>query len=375
MAAEPPPRAGRSAPREVRSPEILENRQVAFRIFAPAAGTVRLGGSDLGSGGDMELTRGTNGVWEVVVGPLAPGSYRYHFNVDGLQVIDPLNPRTSESNANTWSLVHVPGAEYMDTRPVPRGAVSEVTYFSATLDRFRRLHVYTPPGYETGTDPLPILYLLHGAFDSDDSWTTVGRAGFIMDNLIADGLAEPMIVVMPAGHTGPFRFGSSAGDAFERDFVNEIMPQMERRYRVRADRDHRAIAGLSMGGAQTLNIFASRMQDFGYVGVFSSGVFGIAGRQGRPGDPGWEQRHREALENAHLRDGLRLVWFATGKDDFLLETTKATVEMLRRHGFDVEYRETEGAHTWHVWREYLREFAQKLFRAEADTDGDAAGKR
>ena len=122
--------------------------------------------------------------------------------MDGVAVIDPRNPSTSESNNNAWSLVYVPGSDISDTKDVPHGAVASVTYYSETLKRFRRMHVYTPPGYEKGEGKYPVFYLLHGAGDSDDSWSTVGRAGFILDNLIAAGKAKPMIVVMPAGHTG-----------------------------------------------------------------------------------------------------------------------------------------------------------------------------
>jgi len=331
-----------------------------------------------GNGRGAELTRGTNGVWEVALGPIDPGTYRYNFNVDGVSVIDPRNPATSESNNNTWSLVHVPGSEYADTKDVPHGAVSSVTYHSKTLGRFRRMHVYTPPGYELGKGKYPVFYLLHGAGDCDDSWTSVGRAGFILDNLIAAKKAKPMIVVMPAGHT---RAGSGLGsrssstndparprvDEFIQDFVEDVMPHVEKTYRVQTDRASRAIAGLSMGGAQTLNIAMANLEKFAYVGVYSSGVFGIAGGRGgtntnTPAGPTWEEQHKDALDNAKLKKGLKLFWFGTGKDDFLVETSRKTVEMLKKHQFDVVYDETAGAHTWIVWREYLHDFAPKLFQ-------------
>src|SRR5262249_21626372 len=157
---------------QVTSPEISAERKITFRILAPKAESVRLASSGdipgVGFGQAKEMTKGSNGVWEVTVGPLPPGAYRYCFNVDGVIVIDPRNPKTSESNENTWSLVHLPGADWMDTKDVPHGAVSEVTYWSSTLKGFRRLHVYTPPGYEAGQGKYPVFYLLHGAFDSDD---------------------------------------------------------------------------------------------------------------------------------------------------------------------------------------------------------------
>jgi enterochelin esterase family protein len=355
-------------PPRVVSPEVSADRKVAFRIHAPKAEAVQLGGSGdipgTGFGQATPLTKGSNSVWEVTVGPLTPGAYRYNFNVDGLAVIDPRNPATSESNENAWSLVYVPGADFMDTKDVPHGAVSEVTYWSATLNRFRRLHVYTPPGYETSATRYPVFYLLHGAFDSDDSWSTVGRAGFILDNLIAAGKAKPMVVVMPHGHTGPFRFGMGFTDEFEREFIADIMPQMERRYRVLTDRANRAMAGLSMGGAHTLNLGIPNLDKFAYLGVYSSGIFGITGGGpgGNPQGPSFAERHKAVLDNTKLKEGLKLFWFATGKDDFLVETSRATVEMFKQHQFNVVYRETDGAHTWDKWREYLNEFAPMLFQ-------------
>jgi enterochelin esterase-like enzyme len=352
----------------VTSPEVSPERKLTFRILAPKAEKVQLGGSgdipSTGFGQATPLTKGSNGVWEITIGPLNPGAYRYNFNVDGVAVIDPRNPATSEANENTWSLVCVPGADFMDTKDVPHGAISGITYWSSTLKRFRRLHVYTPPGYESGAGKFPIFYLLHGAFDSDDSWSTVGRAGFILDNLIATGKAKPMVMVMPHGHTGPFRFGGSFGDEFEREFVADIMPQMEKRYRVHTDRPHRAMAGLSMGGAQTLNIGIPHLAEFGYLGVYSSGVFGIAGGPGGNQQPGptFEEKNKAILDDAKLKEGLKLFWFATGKDDFLVGTSQATVAMFKQHQFNVIYKETEGAHTWTNWREYLNEFAPLLFQ-------------
>lgn len=361
------PRAPMPQGPRVVSPEVAADRRVTFRILAPKAEAVRLGGTDIPDNAEgTPLTKGAEGVWEGTLGPLAPGAYRYTFNVDGVTVIDPRNPATSESNESTWSLVHVPGADFMDTKDVPHGAVAEVTYYSKALKRFRRMHVYTPPGYEKGGGKYPVFYLLHGAFDCDDSWTTVGRAGFILDNLIAAGKAKPMVVVMPAGHTGPFVFGGPrpTTDDFVADFTGDVMPYTESHYRVRADRASRALAGLSMGGGQTLAIGAAHLEEFAYLGVFSSGVFGITGRgpgSGAPG-PSFEEQHRAVLDDAAKKKGLKLLWFATGKDDFVVETSRATVEMLKKHGFTVAYKETSGGHTWANWRDYLAEFAPQLFR-------------
>lgn len=347
------------------SARVLADNKIQFSIYAPKAEAVMLSGTDIPNNmSGAAMTKAGNGVWSVVVGPVPFGAYRYNFNVDGVSVIDPRNPKTSESNENTWSLVYVPGSEAFDTKDVPHGAVAEVTYYSKSLKRFRRMHVYTPPGYESGEGNYPIFYLLHGAFDCDDSWSTVGRAGFILDNLIAAKKAVPMVVAMPAGHTGPFRFGDSLpGDEFVRDFLNDIKPYVETHYRVKTERKNRAIAGLSMGGAQTLDISIANLKDYSYIGVFSSGVFGIDG-SGPFGAQGgtWEARNKSTLDDAELKNGLALIWFATGKEDFLIETSRATVKALEKHGFEVVYKESAGGHTWINWRDYLGEFAQQLFR-------------
>jgi enterochelin esterase family protein len=364
--AKAPRRFGPPGPQFV-SPEVSADRHVTFKILAPKAESVRVTGGDMSAGGQgVDLTKGEENVWSVTVGPVDPGAYRYNFNVDGVTVIDPKNPSTSESNANTWSLVYVPGSAYSDTQDVPHGAVAEVTYFSKSLQRSRRMHVYTPPGYELGEGKFPVFYLLHGAGDSDDSWTTVGRAGFILDNLIAAGKVRPMIVVMPAGHTGPFRMGPPAAgrptvDEFVQDFHGDIRPYVESHYRVHADRAHRAIAGLSMGGMQTLNVAIPQLQDYAYIGVYSSGIFGIGGGPFAGSGPSWEEQHKAVLDDPALKDGLKLVWFATGKDDFLIETSRKSVEMLKTHGFAVTYVESDGGHTWTNWRQYLNDFAPLLF--------------
>jgi len=363
---------GAQGPRVV-SPEISPERKMTFRILAPKAETVRLNGGDLQKLGDTtKMTKDTNGIWETTVGPIDPGAYRYNFNVDGVSVIDPRNAATSESNNNSWSLVHVPGSELFDTREVPHGTVASVPYYSSVLKRFRRMHVYTPPGYERGRGKFPVFYLLHGAGDSDDSWSSVGRSGFILDNLIASKRAKPMIVVMPAGHTSPFTFlGRGAGggrprtDEFVQEFSTDILPQIEKSYRVYTSQSERAIAGLSMGGSQTLNIAVPHLDQFGYIGVFSSGLFGDFGRRGTngpPPGPTFEEKNREVLDNPKLKKGVKLVWFSTGKDDFVIESTRSTVAMLKKHGFNPVYAESTGGHTWINWRNYLAEFAPQLFR-------------
>jgi len=360
------------------SPDVLSDRRVAFRIFSPKAEEVRLVGTDIPRNTQgIAMTRGADGVWEAIVGPLEPGAYRYNFNVNGVAVIDPRSPAISESNNNVWSLVYVPGAAFMEDRDVPHGAVAAVTYHSTALQKVRRMHVYTPPGYEKGTGTFPVFYLLHGAGDNDESWTSVGRAGFILDNLIADRKAHPMIVVMPAGHTSRTpanAIGRSATDEFVQDFVQDVVPYVEKHYRVLADRSHRAIAGLSMGGNQTLHVTMPHLDQFAYVGVFSSGLLGAApgGRGPAPAagapppapalDEAWAQEQLATLDSGARKHPLKLFWFATGSDDRLIPTTRATVELFKEHGFTPGFKESGGGHTWLNWREYLNEFAPQLFQ-------------
>jgi enterochelin esterase-like enzyme len=383
-AQEPAPgprgRSGPAAP-QFASPEVNTERKVTFRIYAPQARAIRLSAGDIpGVGQDAQLTRADSGVWELIYGPIAPGSYRYNFNVDGVATIDPRNPAVSESNNNVWSLVHVPGSDLFDIKDVPHGAIAEVVYKSATLGRFRRLHVYTPPGYERSRDRYPLFYLLHGAGDSDNAWGTVGRAGVILDNLLALQKVRPMIVVMPAGHAAPVAdsvIGQSATDLFVNDFVTDLMPFVEKNFRVLTDRANTAIAGLSMGGGQTLQIAIPRLERFGHIGVFSSGLLGAFPARGPdtaassavpPAAAEWERSHAAKLDDAGLRRGLRLFWFATGTDDFLMPATKATLDLFKRHGFTPVFVESPGGHTWINWRNYLVEFAPQLFKNGSNTE-------
>jgi enterochelin esterase family protein len=349
---------GQKAPPVV-SPEVKPDRSVVFRVFAPKAEAVTVTSSDLPAKFQPRaLKKGETGIWELTLGPVDPGTYRYVFNVDGVVVIDSKNTAISESNATVWSVVHVPGAAFMDTANVPHGAVAQVYYPSSTLGRARRMHVYTPPGYETSTDKYPVFYLLHGASDSDDSWISVGRANFILDNLIAAKKAKPMIVVMPAGHTGPQGKGGKGGFGaaeFDNDFLKDIMPYVEKNYRTLNDRPNRAIAGLSMGGAQTLSVAIAQPKAFGYVGVFSSGLLFSKGADS-------EKAIQAGIADAEIRKGLKLLWFATGSDDFLLSQSRTAVDLFKKSGNNPVFRETSGGHTWINWQLYLNEFAPQLFR-------------
>jgi enterochelin esterase-like enzyme len=390
------------------SPEIASDCRVIFRIAAPKAEKVTLSANDAtilfsanGPGalagttkpavppgtlipaGGPEFKKNEAGIWEATVGPLPPGAYRYVYMVDGVRVLDPVNPRTAESRDNVWSLFTVSGSDLMDTTDVPHGAVAEVFYYSEVLKTTRRMHVYTPAGYESGNQKYPVFYLLHGSGDTDDAWTSVGRAGFILDNLISGKKAKPMIVVMPAGHQpGPIGQGAppAPGSAptvnpFTNEFVTDVMPYVEKHYRTINDRQHRAIAGLSMGGSQTLDIAFTHLDKFQQIGVFSSGAsLGGGGRRGaaapgaaatpaaQPARPDWEATHLADLDNAGLKKGTKLVWLSTGVDDNLIANTRTTVELLKKHGFEPVFKESPGAHSWFNWRNYLVEFTPQLFQ-------------
>ena len=348
------------------SPEVLSDSRVALRLYAPQATEVAVQGIVRGR---TPMVKGENGVWEATVGPLTPGAYQYSFVVQGVQIADPRNQSINETTTGYNSLLIVPGSETMDTKNVPHGSLAQVFYDSTVLGRPRRMHVYTPPGYGSSSERYPVFYLLHGSGDSDQSWSALGRAGIILDNLIAAHKAKPMVLVMPAGHTAvPATPGSR--EAFVKEFMADILPFVEKNYRVRADRGSRAIAGLSMGGGQTLNIAIPNLEKFAYIGVYSAGLSGGGGGRGAAGTPGapaapygesWEKQHLAVLDNADLKRGLKLLWFGIGKEDAALANSKAAADLLKKHGFNPVFHESEGGHTWPNWRDYLVIFAPQLF--------------
>jgi len=344
------------------SPEVQPDLRVAFRLYAPEAQKVAVRGDfitdfkTIFSG--LPMTKSDNGVWSFTTDPLSPGAYRYTYVVNGVQTTDPRNPRISESLNSPQSLFVVTGSDWQDVKDVPHGSVSVVWYQSKALGKLRRMHVYTPPGYEGNSTKYPVLYLLHGGGDNDNAWSTVGRAGFILDNLIAAGKAKPMIIVMPAGHVAdvlkfdPVAMGT---DQFADDLLEDVMPHVAQAYRVLSDREHTAIAGLSMGGIQALNISLANLHKFAYVGVFSSGWFPAAREK-------FEKEDASKLDDASAKQGLKLYWVGVGKKDIAFENCQTTVELLKRHGFSPEYHESPGYHNWETWRDYLHEFVPRLFQ-------------
>lgn len=363
IAAQAPRSEGQAAqsvpPASLVSTEVSGNH-LTFRIYAPKAETVRLNSDFTRSenNSSRDLTKDGTGVWSVTVGPVEPGTYRYCFVVDGVQTVDPKSRTPIERLDSVWSVVTVPGAEYQDPQPdVPHGALETVWYKSTTLNRMRRLHIYTPPGYSGGQGRYPVLYLQHSGGDSDDGWTAEGRANIILDNLIAAGRAKPMIVVMTATHVNPVfvRTGLLADvDSFVQDFETDAMPFVERNYRVIADRQHRAIAGSSMGGHEALDLELLHPEQFSYVGIFSSGWF-------EHGDAPFLKDHEDALRHAASNQP-KLLWAGVGRQDTVASTvTPRMLEVLKGYKIAVDFHESEGAHNWITWRDYLILFLPKLF--------------
>jgi enterochelin esterase-like enzyme len=384
------------------SPEVRPDRTVTLRILAPLAKSVTVSGEIMGAKPPAALTPDADGVWSVTLGPLEPEIYSYGFNVDGVTVNDQRTSYVKPSSSYTSQVV-VPGdgPQFYDARPVPHGDLRIVMYEAGTLDgRTRRMRVYTPPGYETGNRKYPVLYLFHGAGDWDVAWTDVGRANLILDNLIADGKAKPMIVVMPsifqqaalgAGAMAPAvgggrgaapAAGAAAGrgvapaagqdDAFTKELLQDIMPLIQKRYRVLTGPENTAIAGLSMGGAQTLRSGLAHVDTFHYVVALSPAVALGGGRgpaaAGAAGAPAAAPDPLAAYP-ALLADvpganrKLKLFAIYNGDHDTVVNNgPKVVADALIAKGVKVKYAEIAGGHWFIVWRRNLRDFAPMLFR-------------
>lgn len=348
----------------LKSPKVMDDKRVAIQIYAPKASEVTVSGDFLGSNKPVTLTKNELGVWSATVGPLRPDFYTYTLMVDGVRTVDPKNPVIKQGINSIENVLTVPGPEmaFEANEMVPHGEVREVWYPSSTLDMMRRMHVYTPPGYEKGTTKYPVFYLLHGAGDDDSGWNSIGRAGFIIDNLIAAGKAKPMIVVMPNGSMPlPAQTGMPNGqtmnrmrDLFSAELLKDVMPVVEKTYRTLNKPENRALAGLSMGGFQTLDVTLTHPELFNYTGVFSSGFFGATVDEA-------ETKYAKALNDPSFNKGKKLFWVAIGKDDFVMDANKKTLALLDKHTIKYQYKETSGGHTWINWRQYLNEFVPLLF--------------
>lgn len=354
-------------PGSYKSVEQLSDGRVTFRLCAPDAPSVVVDSYDLadampaGGPNQIALTRDESGLWSgTTPRAAAPGTYRYNFHVAGSRVPDPQATEFAGERVGIQSLVSLsgPGGEFQSyDKAVPHGAVSEVEYWSGSLGQKRRAHVYTPPGYMKDAKRYPVLYLVHGAGDDDSAWSTVGRANYIIDNLIATGKAVPMIVVMPAGHTPERANGNflENGD-FGSDLIEDLIPYVDAQYRTIAEADHRAMAGLSMGGAHTLQYGLTHPELFHYAGIFSMGL----GFRDPTQVARYERDNAKAL--ARTAKDMKLVYWAMGKTDFLYPTVAPTRALFDRAGLDYVYNESEGGHTWANWRDYLADFAPRLFK-------------
>ena len=357
---------------QYKSVEVLPDGRVTFRVCAPAAQEVRVTSSDIadiipmgfpaGTPMGLAMTKDETGLWSVTTAKAVPAdNYRFNFQVDGARVPNPQGTTWSEERVGTNSTFEVAGAagEFQTYKQgVPHGVVSEIEYWSKSIGAKRRAHVYTPPGYMNGTAKYPVLYLVHGAGDSDDSWTSVGHAHYILDNLIAAGKAKPMIIVMPFGHT-PDRPGTDMlnNNDFGNDLLKDLLPYVEANFRTLNTADNRAMAGLSMGGSHTIRNGLTHPELFHYVGIFSMGL-GMNNNASQVAQ--YEQANDAALKRG-AKD-LKLLYYAMGKDDFLYGTVAPTRGIFDKYGMKHIYNETDGGHTWINWRRYLTDFAPRLFK-------------
>ena len=344
----------------LKSVRILPDNRVQLSLYAPKASEVSVNGDVVEGYLGPKLTKQENGVWSITLGPLMPAVYSYFFVVDGVNTMDPKNPQFKEGQNSLSNTFDLPGkeADFLALKNVPHGKVEAVRYYAASLGTMRRMHIYTPPGYETTKDKLPVLYLLHGGGDNDASWTDVGRADLILDNLYAAGKLRPMLVVMPAGHTPAPGIRMGAGpeqDPFSKELLQDIIPFVEKNYRVSAKSEHRAIAGLSMGGIQTLNIALWNPDKFAYVNPMSTGYFPPVIKE-------LEEKYTAVMKKPAV-NRFRLFQIGMGKDDPLAyQNNKNMMAFFDKMGIKYQYQETPGSHTYHVWRQNLYTLAPQLFR-------------
>lgn len=366
----------------LKSAIVNEDGSVTFNFLAPKAHKVQIVGDfmegekgtnvGMASSGIVDMTEGEGGVWTYTSKPLVSELYSYTFLVDGIATIDPNHPYVFRDFATLTNLFTVPGGmgDLYSVQDVPHGSVTAVWYHSDALGMDRRMNVYTPYGYEASKKKYPVLYLLHGMGGDEDEWKNFGRACTILDNLIAQGKAEPMIIVMPNGHAGmsaapgessmgyykPYHFRKGTMDGiFEQNFP-EIVKFIDKTYRTQADKAHRAIAGLSMGGFHSAFISANYPDLFGYVGLFSAAV-GVT-------DPSISPIYQDfdaKLANQFIK-GVKLYWMGCGNVDFLYKNNKAMREKFDANGYRYVYLETDGGHVWKNWRIYLADFAPRLFK-------------
>lgn len=370
---------------EFKTPEVNPDKTVTFRILAPDAKEVKLTGDfipaehvkspdgEFDIPGTVSLSKSGDGMWEFTTSePIAPELYSYSYIIDGFRTNDPGNVFVIRDTGSLTNIFLVDGgyADLYKVNDVPHGTVSKVWYNSPSLGMNRRLTVYTPAGYEKGGTGYPVLYLLHGMGGDENAWTELGRASQILDNLIAEGKAEPMIVVMPNGNAAmqaapgesslgfeppTVRLPKTMEGSFETSFP-EIVNFIDSTFRTKADKEHRAIAGLSMGGFHSLHISKEYPDMFDYIGLFSAAI----SPDKEVFSPIYEDMEKKLA--AQFADNPKLYWIAIDEKDFLYESNKEFRELLNKHGYKYEYRESPEGHIWKNWRIYLSEFVPKLFR-------------
>jgi len=350
-------------PRSLVTPEVHPDDSVTFRFLAPNAQEVKLAreGTE-----PVPMQKDETGVWTVTTPPLAPDYYGYSILVDGVRMLDPYNHRLVPNLLTPANAVYVPGPKSLpwELNDVSRGEIHVHFYKSEVADDERNFFVYTPPGYDpTAKTTYPVLYLLHGYSDDASAWTMVGHMNVILDNLIAQGKAKPMIVVMPLGYGTLEIIRAGWGGLgnhpevreqnltkFRQALLTEVMPKVEGEYRVAADRNSQAIAGLSMGGAESLLTGLTNLDKFAWVGSFSAG-----------GLPEPIEKNFPGLDSK-ANQQLKLLWIACGTEDRLITANRNVREWLKTKGINHVDIETPGMHTWMVWRRNLSEFAPLLFR-------------
>jgi enterochelin esterase-like enzyme len=339
--------------------KVNADRTVSFRLHAPDVTAATVSGDFTQT--PQPMIKGEDGTWTFTSAPLRPAIYDYSFTVNGLRVNDPSNPLVKTGDKSSSTMFEVKGDKpaLYDIQPVPHGTVRIEYYVSKKFEAPKMIWVYTPPGYETSTGKYPALYLLHGAGDTEAGWVTTGHANLILDNLIAEGKAKPMIVVMPYGRPAPSAtldviapaVVSEPGVTFPIDLVEDVVPFAEKTYRISAKADDRALAGLSMGGNQTLQVGLTHLDLFRYIGAFSPVVI----------NP--EQAFKGVLEDpSGTNKRLKLFYIYIGKLDTLYASNQNFDKLLKDRKVKHEFVETEEWHVWRNWRDYLADFAPRLFR-------------
>ena len=356
------------------SPEISGNNSITFRLHSKDAKSVIVIGSWAAE--PLEMKKGENDVWSAQTKPLESSMYHYNFIIDGVSILDPTNPKAMRDGMRYASTLIIPGedSKNFEVNKVPHGSITKVWYNSTSLNLTRRMYIYTPPGYEDCKEKYPVLYLLHGGGGDEDAWTSLGRANYILDNLISEGKAKPMIVVMGNGNFSETAAitdrgndapqGNPAGffdgvTKYPESIVKDIIPYVEKHFRVIANSDNRAIAGLSMGCLQTQITAMTNPELFKYIGCFSLGIHF---------NEGFEKITNEILLPAYdknletLRKNYKLFYVACGKDDFCYEGVQELRKKLDENKFKYMYNETDGGHTWANWRIYLSDYVPRLFK-------------